>query len=127
MLGHRGLDVNDPAQKYQLRSLPGKFSGLHMVCMMYVGFTIVAPEHDIGLISQKSMRWQKLCRQAATNRKPSFSSSTPPISIMLIYSATKNRFRDDVLGNRIEACIYEAFKDRLGRSTTRAKSTSWAN
>ncbi len=47
-LGMKGLNVNDPDQKYQLKSLPGSFSGLHLVCLMYVGFKIVAPERDIG-------------------------------------------------------------------------------
>ena len=37
MLGQRGIDTNDSAQKYSLKSLPGKYSGLHMVCMMYEG------------------------------------------------------------------------------------------
>ena len=48
VLGRSGLDVNDPEQKYQLKSLPGSFSGLHLVCLMYVGFKIVAPEQDVG-------------------------------------------------------------------------------
>ncbi len=29
-LGMNGFDVNDSREKYQLRSLPGRFSGLHM-------------------------------------------------------------------------------------------------
>lgn len=48
IIGQRGLDTNDPAQKYSLKSLPGNYSGLHMVCMMYVGFRKIAPEHSIG-------------------------------------------------------------------------------
>jgi hypothetical protein len=44
MLGEKGLEINEPAQQYQLRSMPGKFSGLQMVCIMYVGFKRVAPE-----------------------------------------------------------------------------------
>jgi tetratricopeptide (TPR) repeat protein len=47
-LGTKGLDVNSTAQKYRLKSLPGGFSGLHLVCLMYVGFKIVAPEKNIG-------------------------------------------------------------------------------
>lgn len=30
-LGRNGLDINDPAQQYTLKSLHGKFSGLHLV------------------------------------------------------------------------------------------------
>lgn len=48
MLGTKGLDVNDPAQKYQLRSLPGRFSGLHLVSIEYVGFKLLDPTVDLG-------------------------------------------------------------------------------
>src|SRR5439155_1647349 len=43
-----GLDTNDPTQKYQLNTLPGNFSGLNLVCLMYVAFKSIAPEMDIG-------------------------------------------------------------------------------
>ena len=48
ILGQRGIDTNDPAQKYQLRSLPDRYSGMHLVCLMYAGFRQIAPEHSIG-------------------------------------------------------------------------------
>ena len=48
MLGAEGFDVNDSSEKYQLRNLPGRFSGLHMVCLMYVSFKIINPIADIG-------------------------------------------------------------------------------
>lgn len=48
MLGTRGLDVNDSAQKYQLHSLPGRFSGLQLVSIEYVGFKIIDPGIDLG-------------------------------------------------------------------------------
>lgn len=48
ILGRQGLDVNDSTRKYQLRSLPGEFTGLHLMCIMYVAFKQVAPEQDIG-------------------------------------------------------------------------------
>jgi tetratricopeptide (TPR) repeat protein len=48
MLGSRGLDVNTPAEQYTLRSIPGKFSGLHLLCIEYVGFQIIDPKVDIG-------------------------------------------------------------------------------
>ena len=47
-LGMKGFDVNDSTQKYQLRSLPGRFSGLHMVSLMYAAFKIIAPGQDVG-------------------------------------------------------------------------------
>ena len=48
MAGQRGLDTNDPAQKYTLRSLPGSYSGLHMVSLMYAGFKVIDPSYSIG-------------------------------------------------------------------------------
>ncbi len=48
MLGSRGLDVNDPAEQYTLRSISGKFSGLHLLCIEYVGFQIIDPKVEIG-------------------------------------------------------------------------------
>lgn len=48
MLGTRGLDVNDPAEQYTLRSIPGKFSGLHLLCIEYVGFQKIDPKMDLG-------------------------------------------------------------------------------
>ena len=48
VLGQRGLDVNDSTPKYTLKSLPGEFSGLHLVCFMFVGFKIIAPDRDMG-------------------------------------------------------------------------------
>ncbi|MFI5165007.1 MAG: tetratricopeptide repeat protein [Thermoanaerobaculales bacterium] len=61
MLGRKGLDVNDPAQKYQLRSLPGHFSGLHLLSIEYVGFKLVDPSVDLGFdLSQEYRHAQVL-------------------------------------------------------------------
>ncbi len=48
-LGQTGLAVNDPARKYELKSLPGRqFGGLQLVAMMYVGFKGINPSADVG-------------------------------------------------------------------------------
>ena len=49
ILGMKGLDINDPAQKYTLKSLPGTFSGLHLVSVMYTAFQKTAPGTDVGI------------------------------------------------------------------------------
>ncbi|OGV66147.1 MAG: hypothetical protein A3K19_19635 [Lentisphaerae bacterium RIFOXYB12_FULL_65_16] len=49
LLGRSGLDINDPAQKYTLKSLPGQFSGMQLVSYMYVGFKHIASEQDAGI------------------------------------------------------------------------------
>lgn len=48
-LGRGGLDINDSAQKYTLTSMPGNFSGLHLVSLMYVGFRQIDPTLDSGI------------------------------------------------------------------------------
>jgi tetratricopeptide (TPR) repeat protein len=49
MLGREGFDINSPEKKYSLKSLPGHFSGLQLVSMMYVGMKSLAPEADVGI------------------------------------------------------------------------------
>ena len=49
MLGRSGLDINDPAKKYSLRSLTGNFSGLHLVSLMYTGMQLIDPSSDAGI------------------------------------------------------------------------------
>lgn len=46
---------------------------------------------------------------------------------MIVYSATRQAFTDDVLSNRIERSILEAFRYRLGHSTSRSEIDSWRN
>jgi len=50
LLGREGLDYSDSDEKYELRTIPNrKFSGLHLMCLMYAGFKRVVPEHDVGM------------------------------------------------------------------------------
>ena len=49
ILGTKGLDINDPSQKYQLKSLPGNFSGLHLSAIMYTAFHQMDPSLDSGI------------------------------------------------------------------------------
>ncbi len=60
MLGARGFAVNEPSTKYQLRSLPGDFSGLHLLCIEYVGFKIIDPTVDIGF--DIAIEYDEACR-----------------------------------------------------------------
>ena len=48
MLGRSGLDINDPEDKYTLKALPGKFSGLHLLAIMYTAFRQIDPTMDTG-------------------------------------------------------------------------------
>ena len=49
VLGRSGLDINDPAKTYSLRSLPGDYSGLHLVSLMYTGMKLIDPSADAGI------------------------------------------------------------------------------
>lgn len=48
MLGRSGLDINDPADKYKLKSLPGKFTGLHLLAIMFTAFRQIDPTMETG-------------------------------------------------------------------------------
>ena len=49
VLGMNGLDINDPAKKYKLKSLQGEFSGLHLLSLMYTAFQQFKPGQDVGI------------------------------------------------------------------------------
>ena len=49
MKGQSGLDINDPEQKYTLKTLPGNFSGMHLVSIMYAGMKALDPNVDAGV------------------------------------------------------------------------------
>lgn len=49
LLGRNGLDINDPTPKYSLKTLPGAFSGLHLVSYLYVGMKELSPAMDAGI------------------------------------------------------------------------------
>lgn len=48
MLGRSGLDINDPTDKYKLKSLPGKFTGLHLLAIMFAAFRQIDPTMETG-------------------------------------------------------------------------------
>lgn len=48
MLGRSGLDINDPTDKYKLKTLPGKFTGLHLLAIMYTAFRQIDPTMETG-------------------------------------------------------------------------------
>ena len=47
--GRGGLDINNPDKKYSLNTLEGQFTGLQLVCYMYVGFNKIDPSLNIGM------------------------------------------------------------------------------
>ena len=73
-VGRNGLDVNDSAQKYHLKTVDGSFSGLHLVCLMYVGFKTFAPEQGRRLRSLEGVR--DCPGLARTEAAPAMSATT---------------------------------------------------
>ena len=63
MLGRSGLDINDPEAKYKLKSLPGAFTGLHLLAIMYTAFRQIDPTMetgaDYGAEYQSALQMQK--------------------------------------------------------------------
>lgn len=47
-LGQSGLDVNNPSKTYQLRTIPGDYTGLNVVCILHSAIQKVAPGNDSG-------------------------------------------------------------------------------
>jgi tetratricopeptide (TPR) repeat protein len=47
--GQKGIEINDPSKKYNLNLIEGEFTGLELICIMYVGFKQIAPNIDIGI------------------------------------------------------------------------------
>lgn len=48
ILGRSGLDINDPECKYKLKNLPGTFSGLNLLAIMYAAFFQIDPKMKVG-------------------------------------------------------------------------------
>jgi tetratricopeptide (TPR) repeat protein len=48
VLGMSGINPNDAGKRYTLKALPGEFSGLQLLCTMYVAFKLIAPDRDTG-------------------------------------------------------------------------------
>jgi len=48
ILGRNGLDINDPDGKYTLKALLGKFSGLHLLAIMFTAFRQIDPTMETG-------------------------------------------------------------------------------
>src|SRR3954453_6153043 len=46
---------------------------------------------------------------------------------MLVYASTKAAFHSDVSENRIEQLVHDAFRNRLGHSTSPSEIASWTN
>ncbi|OGQ93981.1 MAG: hypothetical protein A2521_04345 [Deltaproteobacteria bacterium RIFOXYD12_FULL_57_12] len=50
ILGMNGIDHITPSKTYPLKAYPGEtFTGLHLLCLMYVGFKLYDPSMNCGL------------------------------------------------------------------------------
>jgi Flp pilus assembly protein TadD len=53
MTGRNGFDINKGEKRYTLKLMPGEYSGLQLLCYLYVGFQIIAPGTSIGFDLEK--------------------------------------------------------------------------
>ena len=49
LIGNKGLNINDPTKKHQIKAWTGDYSGLHLISIMYAAFQQFAPDTDIGI------------------------------------------------------------------------------
>jgi len=47
-LGRTGLDINDPDSKYNLKTLPGTYSGLNLLAIVFAAFHQMDPTMETG-------------------------------------------------------------------------------
>lgn len=56
LLGNKGLNINDPSKKYQIKTWTGEYTGLHLISIMYAAFQQFAADTDIGIDLSKEYR-----------------------------------------------------------------------
>lgn len=49
MLGSQGLNIHESEKTHKIKSLPGEYSALHLISMMYAAFQQFAPGTDVGM------------------------------------------------------------------------------
>lgn len=59
VLGRSGLDINNPDKTYRLKTLPGEYSGLHLLAIMHAGTKIIDPKADTGVDFDKEFAMAK--------------------------------------------------------------------
>ena len=64
LLGQAALDINDPARRYRLRSMPGDFSGLQLAAYMFVGLRQIAQGANPGIDFADEYRLAATMREA---------------------------------------------------------------
>ena len=69
MLGKRGIDINDSRIRHSLKSLPGQFTGLELVAIMYVGLKQRDPKLDPGVDFAKEYAEALRMAQNEKNRR----------------------------------------------------------
>ena len=68
VLGRSGLDINNPAPKYKLKSMDGEFSGLQLVSYMYVGMKQIMPDSDAGIDLAEEYQHAKMLYDAGSKQ-----------------------------------------------------------
>ena len=61
--GQDGFAVNNPRKTYTINSMNGEFTGLQLVCYLYVGFKSFAPDQDTGMDFSEEYKMAQLFYQ----------------------------------------------------------------
>ena len=59
LLGNKGLNINDPTKKHQIKAWSGEYTGLHLISIMYAAFQQFAPDTDVGIDLSKEYQVAK--------------------------------------------------------------------
>jgi tetratricopeptide (TPR) repeat protein len=49
VVGNQGLNINDPDKRYRVNMLPGDYTGLHLISILYAALQQFAPETNLGI------------------------------------------------------------------------------
>jgi hypothetical protein len=75
LLSQGGLDLIDPAPKYALRTLPGRYCGLHLLAIMYAAFREIDATLDTGA---DFLREYEMAQTMVKQRSPGPPDQVPP-------------------------------------------------
>lgn len=67
--GRQGLDINDSSKTYRIQALPGEFTGLHLLALMYAAFKELDPSLDVGVDFAQEYEMAKMMFKAGKTKQ----------------------------------------------------------
>jgi hypothetical protein len=69
-LGAKGINPNSAEKRYRLRSMAGEFSGLELLCYMFVAWKRIRPDTDMGFDLSKEYAAALAMQQGRSQSSP---------------------------------------------------------